>query len=302
MARKLFEKTKTGEIFASLTPEGQALWEAFTLLDLSAREKAKDVTPACQALRTAWDALLPILDEMHSLLSQRGKNYELHRAANLPGWGEWFKSFKRKTGLDITMRNVQLRLLKYRELDKTLNKVKPARRSSPIKWSYVEMARMLHAVQLACLLVEAEDRVGDPTLPLQEFRRLNIDRKHIERQLESIEDQVEILESLSTVQGAVAPIPVADTPILQQPISPAQALEMPKAADYCSPFTLVDESSWRQIGATVKGLPPDAVEDMVEVFVAKLAQMHYQNGCGAGEIVVRVEYIPANRSAVDRAA
>lgn len=86
----------------------------FTKLQGEARKCAKAVASTGRLRhQAAWDALMPILDKMQKLLSQRGAN---HREAvrGLPEWGFWWQDFSRRNRLSISFRTIQYRLNRYR--------------------------------------------------------------------------------------------------------------------------------------------------------------------------------------------
>lgn len=87
----------------------------FTELQVEAKKYAKVVASTCrQHHQAAWDGLLPILDKMQKLLSQRGANYK--QATNgLPEWGFWWHDFSLRNNLNISFRTVQYRLNRLRE-------------------------------------------------------------------------------------------------------------------------------------------------------------------------------------------
>lgn len=144
---------------ASFGPQTQAaLKEPFNALNESAHDKAKRVAPACAALTTAWDELLPALSEMQNLLSQRGKNRDLFRDAGLPVWTEWLQTFKKQSGLLESIRTVQTRLAKYRSLDKATDSPQTKRPAPPRQFSKEDRERLLEGAQYGNELVTALDR------------------------------------------------------------------------------------------------------------------------------------------------
>ena len=70
-----------------------------------------------EARREFEESLLPLLDAMHSLLSQRGKFRKLLNLTGAPTWQEWFQEFEELLQLDISLRQVQRWLKTYRNLD-----------------------------------------------------------------------------------------------------------------------------------------------------------------------------------------
>jgi hypothetical protein len=305
MTEKKATKIKLAKNFVSLGPAALGLIEKYRALDESAHENAKRVIPACDTLSSASDELLPILSEMQSLLSQRGENRDLFRDANLPGWEKWWKSFQKKTGMDTTFRNVQLRLRKYRGLEKPTDELNPERPSPPAHWSPQNKVRMLKAVQIGCDLAAAIDGRRDPSIPLHEFQNLRIDSDYIGRQLETLQGHADSIESAYTpaVPAASAAISPAETPAIpQQLVSPAQPLLMPGAGDHSRLFTLVNESCGTQIRASIEGLSPDMMAGVFGEFTRKLINTHCQYDHEAGMITVRVEYAPYKSSSAVRAA
>jgi len=89
--------------------------QQFTELQVEAKKYAKVVASTCmQHHQAAWDGLLPILDKMQKLLSERGANHK--QATNgLPGWGFWWHDFSLRNNLNISFRTVQYRLNRLRE-------------------------------------------------------------------------------------------------------------------------------------------------------------------------------------------
>ena len=67
--------------------------------------------------KTDFKALLPLLDEMHSMLSQRGPNRNLLDTLRLPTWSDWFEDFRSRLHEDINIRTIQRWLKEYRNRD-----------------------------------------------------------------------------------------------------------------------------------------------------------------------------------------
>ena len=61
------------------------------------------------------DVLTPLLDQMQSMLSKRGKLRKLLNLAGVPWWEEWFDDFEKRLQLGITLKTVQRWLKNYRE-------------------------------------------------------------------------------------------------------------------------------------------------------------------------------------------
>ena len=60
--------------------------------------------------------LVPLLDQMQSMLSKRGSR-KLLSIAGVPTWEVWFEDFEKRLHLDISLRQVQRWLKDYRERD-----------------------------------------------------------------------------------------------------------------------------------------------------------------------------------------
>ena len=60
--------------------------------------------------------MLPLVDQMQSMLSQRGSRRKLMTTLGLPTWSEWFEDFRKQLHEDITVRTIQRRLRVYREV------------------------------------------------------------------------------------------------------------------------------------------------------------------------------------------
>src|SRR6202044_1985333 len=58
--------------------------------------------------------IVPLLDQMQSMLSKRGRLRKLLDLAGAPQWGEWFEDFEKRLHLDITLRTIQRWLKRYR--------------------------------------------------------------------------------------------------------------------------------------------------------------------------------------------
>jgi DNA methylase len=61
--------------------------------------------------------ILPLLDQMQSLLSKRGSRRKLLNIAGIPTWEEWYRDFENRLHLDISFRTIQRWLKQYREAE-----------------------------------------------------------------------------------------------------------------------------------------------------------------------------------------
>jgi hypothetical protein len=59
--------------------------------------------------------ILPLLDQMQSMLSKRGRLRKLLNIAGVQTWEEWFEDFERRLHLDISFRTIQRWLKEYRD-------------------------------------------------------------------------------------------------------------------------------------------------------------------------------------------
>ena len=97
--------------------DASELKAAFDEINSNIQSHTGELVRGSVIFKTAWDAMLPHLDEMQSLLSERGSNKTERDAyatmlkdAKLPGWMEYFDGLK----LDVSLRAVQLQLKEYR--------------------------------------------------------------------------------------------------------------------------------------------------------------------------------------------
>jgi DNA methylase len=70
------------------------------------------IVDATEEFRTL---ILPLLDQMQSLLSKRGSRRKLLNIAGVPTWEEWYGDFEKRLHLDISLRTIQRWLKQYRE-------------------------------------------------------------------------------------------------------------------------------------------------------------------------------------------
>jgi hypothetical protein len=84
--------------------------------DLDAKITAKlDIfTSKAADTKLAFDDLIPDLDIMQAMLSQRGRYRNLMDTLGLPTWTGWFKNFQKRCALDYSLKTVQRRLKERR--------------------------------------------------------------------------------------------------------------------------------------------------------------------------------------------
>ena len=76
--------------------------------------------------KTDFDALVPLLDLMQSMLSERGSRRKLMDTLGLPTWTEWFNEFRPRLHEEITLRTVQRRLRQYRDDSDSISEADPS--------------------------------------------------------------------------------------------------------------------------------------------------------------------------------
>ena len=69
--------------------------------------KAKEAT-------ADFDAMMPLFDQMQSLLSQRGERRKVLDKLGLPSWMDWFTKVRPSLKEDVTLRTIQRKLQDYR--------------------------------------------------------------------------------------------------------------------------------------------------------------------------------------------
>jgi hypothetical protein len=97
----------------NLTP-GE-LRDAFFQLEKQITVKLDAYVAQAVKAKTDFDALIPLLDQLQSMLSQRGAQRRLMDTIGLPTWSKWFSAFRPRLGEDFSLRTIQRRLRKYRE-------------------------------------------------------------------------------------------------------------------------------------------------------------------------------------------
>ena len=99
---------------SSVSRDEDSEFMQFKSLQIEARKCAKAVANTSRPQHeAAWQQLLPILDRMQKLLSQRGVDHK-RAGADLPEWKPWWDSFSGTNRLTISFRTVQHRLNRFR--------------------------------------------------------------------------------------------------------------------------------------------------------------------------------------------
>ncbi len=96
----------------SIAPE--QLQSEFANLQEQIDAKADAYISSVKKATADFYALIPLLDKMQAMLSQRGKLRELMDTATLPTWTEWFDNFRPRLKEKMTIRSIQRKLREYR--------------------------------------------------------------------------------------------------------------------------------------------------------------------------------------------
>jgi hypothetical protein len=121
---------------SNLTP-GE-LSDAFYQLEKQITIKLDAYVEQAVEAKTNFDALIPLLDQMQSMLSQRGSQRILMDTLGLPTWTDWFNDFRPRLHEDISFRTIQRRLRAYRDDSEAGNESEPPRRRSVDKSETVQ--------------------------------------------------------------------------------------------------------------------------------------------------------------------
>ncbi len=121
----------------------------FKSLQCEAKRCAKAVVNTSRIQhQAAWQALLPFLDNMQKLLSQRGVNHKAAEA-NLPDWKSWWNAFSDTNRITISFRTVQYRLNRYRDTTGTAKQCRP-RATRQEQLQLAQTARAGYRLAAAC--------------------------------------------------------------------------------------------------------------------------------------------------------
>lgn len=107
-----FWSSETGDKCRELQPE--EIRQQYTALNDRITTKVDEYTKADAVTQKSFDELIPDLDIMHAMLSQRGRYRKVMNTLHLPSWGKWYYKFRQKSHIDYTLKTVQRRLKKYR--------------------------------------------------------------------------------------------------------------------------------------------------------------------------------------------
>jgi hypothetical protein len=287
------EKEKLAKQFASSAePARQALSEEYERLNLLARAKAEKVSSRCKSLVEAWADLLPTLDEMQALLSQRGVDREQQSAGGLPTWTQWLIGFLSESGLGVTVRSVQLHLAKFRGLGKQKN----GRSESPRKLSPRDQRRLLAAAQCGNELITALDNGAEYQTLLEEYKRIAMGPAKIEQLLDAIPN--EPLPSISPsvkppAQGVENTIgPVAPCTPESVTVLPRPQVALPKGGNWSALVDYVGDACGDGISVTLAELNPCDMANCLQHFAQKLTDKYCVYDRQGGQIRVKIDYVP----------
>jgi hypothetical protein len=102
------------------------LSDAFFQLEKQITVKLDAYVAQAVKAKTDFDALIPLLDQMQSMLSQRGSQRRLMDTLELPTWTEWFSEFRDRLGEDFTLRTIQRKLRQYRDDSDSISDADPS--------------------------------------------------------------------------------------------------------------------------------------------------------------------------------
>lgn len=291
--------SKLAKAFASSpTQPAQSLQAEYDQLDNSTREQAKKVTMGCDTLDKAWRELLPKLNEMQALLSQRGADRQHIVEIKLPTWTKWLNDFLTETGLGIRMRTVQNHLNKFRGL----NKQKTRLSDPPRKLSSQEQKRLLEAAQRGNELIQALESSGDYHPAMQEYKRFMMGPEKLEQMLEAIPSDLGLAATLSLFPPAAA-VRTTEEPVALNTPAPAMVakpcIALPKAGNWSGLADFVCATAGEGITAALGGLDARVAAEILQMAVRKIVQTCCP--CPA-EILMELKYVRGGTAPVRRAA
>jgi hypothetical protein len=265
--KKNVDEKLANDFASSPGPEAQALLEQYNQLNLSAQAGAKKVVSRCKSLKEAWVELLPTLDEMQKLLSQRGDEHDSRSAAALPTWTQWVKDYLKATGLGVSVRSVQLHLAKLRRLGKR-NTI-PS--EPPIKLTPRDQRRLLKAAQCGNELIEALERGSgrDYIKLMQEYKRIGMDTEKIDQ----------LLVTVSQPRAA-----------------------LPKPGDGSALFDYINGCCGDGVKIALGGPDPCVMAACIQKFAERLADFYCARDREGGKIEVKIEFVQADAVSLQQAA
>jgi len=103
----------------------------YDALNNQINSKLRIYVASARKAKLDFDAMLPELDRMQAMLSQRGRLRKMMDTAGLPMWTEWFDDFSKRTDEDFTIRTIQRKLRLYRgipDVDDSAEIIQPGSR------------------------------------------------------------------------------------------------------------------------------------------------------------------------------
>jgi hypothetical protein len=138
--------------------------------------------------------MLQLVDQMQSMLSQRGSQRKLMTTLGLPTWSEWFEDFRKRLREDLTIRTIQRRLREYR--NRGHEKAPPQDANVLAKESIRLLESKRHAEKLE--------------VPVEDYKQLNpAIRADLIRALEA--QAQKLLALAKRLKKGFRPLPVAKT-------------------------------------------------------------------------------------------
>jgi hypothetical protein len=171
--KNLFEEPK------ELAPQGASvsvreLKAELNELEADANQKVRKLKLTRSAYEDRWDELLPVLDKIQTLLSERGLNYKRGNPDRMLTWTQWWRNFRSTHKLEVGFRHIQKKLKKLRE---HRNKSASETRRSPAEKRAQHVAKefgseLMRAVKQGESLADALDKALRVTLPSRTLKQL----------------------------------------------------------------------------------------------------------------------------------
>lgn len=116
LAESLNKKTRDTcrEFEKNPSVTAQQLQSEFANLQKQIDSKLDAYVAQAKKATAEFDAMVPLMDRMQAMLSQRGKLRRLMDTAKLPTWTQWFEAFRERLEEDVTIRTIQRKLREYR--------------------------------------------------------------------------------------------------------------------------------------------------------------------------------------------
>lgn len=286
------EKLATGVASLSAPPPETTSQEYQRLNDL-ALDGAKKVVNRCESLTKAWAELMPTLNAMQALLSERGVDRESQFPGKQPTWTTWLNDYLKKTGLEVSVRTVQRHLATFRGLGK--RQTEPS--DPPLKLSARDQRRLLKAAQCGNELIEALEAGVDFQPLVQEYKEIAIGTEKIDQLLNVIPTEpappIKPL-ALPPKQGPENAIGLA-APATSGPVTtPSTWPFMPKAGDGSGLASYICDRCDEALKGVLDGLDADPAAECLRKVVHQLAGRYCTYDRRNGQIKVIIDYVAAD--------